>query len=189
MMTSIHDDEPFRANNPVANPKVPGNLPPACAGGSAAQAITQRQVLVNNLPYLVMILLGSSIIWAASGPGFWRYILGGLYAVYGATGALWIVLFVCPYCHLYGTGRCSCGYDRAASRLRPQKDGEHFAQQFRRHLPVIVPLWFLPLVAGIIGLVGQFSWALLGLLLAFAVNSYLILPLVSRQHGSASCLR
>ena len=41
-----------------------------------------------------------AIIWAAIGPGFSRYILGGMYAVYGATGTVWIILFVCPFCHL-----------------------------------------------------------------------------------------
>ena len=186
-MTSIHDDKPFRADNSMAGLQTPAVPLSACPGGSPPKVVTQCRVLMNNLPYVAMILLGSSIIWAASDTGFWRYVLGGVYAVYGALGAFWIILFVCPYCQLYGTGLCSCGYDRVASRLRPKKDGERFARQFRRHLPLIVPLWFLPLIGGIIGLLGEFSWPFAGILLAFAINSYVILPLVSRQHGSASC--
>ena len=52
---------------------------------------------------------------------------------------------------------------------------------------MIVPLWFIPLVAGIVFLVNTFSWLLLALVVLFAVNSFVVLPLVSREYGCARC--
>jgi hypothetical protein len=97
------------------------------------------------------------------------------------------MFFVCPYCHFYDTRLCPCGYGRIAARLRLKKDGRDFAGQFKRHIPVIAPLWVLPLAAGGIALCHSFSPKLLVLAAAFAINSYVLLPLVSRHYGCASC--
>lgn len=155
--------------------------------GCPVPAVTHTQELIDNIPYLVMILLGAAMCWVALDGGVRGALTAGLYAVYGVAGALWIMLFVCPYCHFYDTRLCPCGYGKIASKLRPRKDGDRFATQFRKHIPVIVPLWFLPLVAAGIGLYRGFTWLLLGLVLVFAVNSFVILPLVSRMYGCADC--
>lgn len=97
--------------------------------------VTHVLEIIDNLPYLVMILTGSAIFRLALDAGPWRW----------------------------------------------------FAAQFRKHIPVIVPLWFVPLVAGGIPLVRDFSWLLLGFLLVFAVDSFVILPLVSKKYGCAQC--
>jgi hypothetical protein len=149
--------------------------------------ISHLQVCIDNLPYLAMILLGSAIFLVGFQSDFWRWLLAGLYLAYGAVGALWIIIFVCPHCHFYDTRLCPCGYGNIAPKFRAKKDGAEFAQQFKKHIPVIVPLWFIPLIGGAIILIGGFSWILLGLVAAFVVNSYVLLPWVSRQYGCASC--
>jgi hypothetical protein len=149
--------------------------------------ITQTQALLDNLPYLAMLTLGAAIFSNALGGGLWGGLTAALYALYGIGGALWIMLFVCPYCHFFGTRLCPCGYGQLAEKLRAKQDGDRFRQQFRRHIPVIVPLWLAPVLVAVYPLVRQFSGLLLALLLAFAVNSFVILPLVSRLYGCARC--
>jgi hypothetical protein len=146
-----------------------------------------RQVLIDNLPYAAMILLGAAIFYVGVAGDFWRWLLSGLYLVYGLAGAVWIMIFVCPYCHFYETRSCPCGYGIIAPKLRARRDGGEFARQFKKHIPAIVPLWFIPPVAGAALLISHFSPVLCGLLIAFVVNSYLILPLVSRRYGCKSC--
>lgn len=150
-----------------------------------ARPVTLAQELIDNLPYAVMILLGSAIL--VMGLGAWRWAAGGAYFAYGLGGVLWIILFLCPHCQFFDTRLCPCGYGRISAKLRSKQDGSRFAEKFRRHIPVIVPLWLIPPVAGVIVLVRQFSAAMLLLVAAFAVNSFLILPLVSKKYGCARC--
>jgi hypothetical protein len=168
-----------------ADPSAPPPL--RCLQGDSAPRVTARQAWIDNLPYMAMIALGAAIFCISVGSTPWQWVLAAGYVVYGAVGALWIMLFVCPWCHFYDTDSCPCGYGRMAARLRQKRDGDDFALRFRRHIPVIVPLWFLPPVAGVIALCLVFSWPLLGLLVAFALNSYVILPLVSKHYGCAKC--
>lgn len=152
-----------------------------------ARAVTHLHELVSNLPYIAMMLLGAAVFLVAVGPTLTGWLLGGLYLAYGVAGAFWIMIFVCPYCHFYGTQLCPCGYGQIAAKLRPAADASRFAEKFRRHIPVIVPLWVIPAIVGVIALFGQFSYALLVLLAAFVVNSFVILPLVSTKHGCKRC--
>jgi hypothetical protein len=144
--------------------------------------------LADNLPYLAMVLLGAATIWTgAAAPGLWQVALAAGYAVYGVLGAAWIMIFVCPYCGFHGTTLCPCGYGYLSAKLRAKQCGSDFARQFKRHIPVIVPLWFLPLVAGGWALFCEFSWALAGLCAAFAVDAFVILPLMSKHYGCSAC--
>ena len=153
----------------------------------AMREYTSRQTAAANLPYAAMILLGAAIIAL----GFPRtpWVVGGAlaYALYGVGGALWIMIFVCPYCVYFGTRGCPCGYGMMAARLARKSDREGFAQQFKRHIPVIVPLWIVPLAAGILALVQSFNPWLLGLVGLFAVNSYVVLPFLAKRHSCGNC--
>ena len=134
-----------------------------------------------------MLVLGAAICKAASADPTWGWLAAGGYLAYGLAGALWIMLFVCPHCHFYDTRLCPCGYGRIAARLRARQAGDRFRAQFRRHIPVIAPLWFLPLIPGGLALARHFSWPLLALMLAFAIDAFVVLPLVSRWYGCAQC--
>jgi hypothetical protein len=74
-----------------------------------------------------------------------------------------------------------------SSRIIKKADQEFFAEKFKRHIPVIVPLWIIPITYGAIGLIYSFSLWMAGLVLAFVVDSCIILPLVSRKHGCVEC--
>lgn len=148
---------------------------------------TNHQTMVANLPYVAMVMLGCATI--AFGFDFSRWAVGGAfgYLAYGLAGPLWIAVFMCPYCGYYATRGCPCGYGVISARLVPKADQECFRRQFRRHIPAIVPLWLIPAAAGAVALGQSFSWLVVGLVCAFALNSYVVLPVVSKRHSCAEC--
>jgi hypothetical protein len=148
---------------------------------------TPAETLINNLPYIAMTLLGSAIFVVAFGQSTWAWLAGGVYVLYGAVGALWIMLFVCPYCHFWNSAACPCGYGKIAAALRQKRDGDRFREKFRKHIPVIVPLWIIPALVGVVIVARSFSWVLLILLIVFAVDAFVILPALSRKHGCVEC--
>jgi hypothetical protein len=167
-------------------------LPPdltetACPQYRPWREFTCFQEFVDNLPYLAMTGLGAGVLFAGLGATFWGFGAGGLYILYSLAGAVWIMIFVCPHCQFYGTRLCPCGYGRIAARLRPRSSETRFAEQFRRHIPVIVPLWFIPLVAGGVLLARNFTPLMAVLMAVFVVDAFGILPLMARKYGCAHC--
>jgi len=155
--------------------------------GCAVRTVTHGQEVIDNVPYLLLIVLGAAVVSCGPADGPWRWLAAGLYATYGVAGAIWIICFVCPHCGFYDTRLCPCGYGQVAPWFRKRAANSDFARQFRKHIPVIVPLWFIPLIAGGISLVRDFSWGVLVMLFAFALNSFVVLPLVSRKYGCSAC--
>jgi len=148
---------------------------------------TRTQTFVANLPYAAMVMMGAVLIARASGFPTWA-LAGALgYLAYGIAGALWIMVFICPYCSYYDTRGCPCGYGVLSARFVRKGGQECFAEKFRWHIPVIVPLWLIPVGCGAWSLSRGYTSGLAGLLAAFVVNSYVILPLVSRRHGCSEC--
>ena len=148
---------------------------------------TRKQTLVANLPYTVMVVTGAlTIAW---GFGFSAGALAGAAAflAYGIAGAVWIMIFICRYCGYYDTRGCPCGYGVLAARLVSKGEQECFATKFKRHIPVIVPLWLIPVACGASALSRVFTPGLAWLLAAFVLNSFVILPLVSRRHACSEC--
>jgi len=176
-MTSLQ-----RGRSPES-PTPPASPPDACP----TPVITHWQELIDNLPYLAMLALGAAIFLVGPGGPTWRWVVAVGYVAYGVIGAFWIMAFVCPYCRFYGTRLCPCGYGWIAAKMRARRDPQRFAGQFRKHIPVIVPLWFLPLMAAGMGLYRAFSGIMLALLVGFVVCSFVLLPLLSRHYGCARC--
>ncbi len=145
------------------------------------------QELMDNLPYIIMIVLGTAIFLTGIEATFWRWGAAGLYFLYGIVGAFWIIVFVCPYCHFFDTSSCPCGYGRIAARLRDKKDDRLFTKKFKRHIPVIFPLWLAPTITGGIGLKVDFSTSMLALVILFVIDAFVILPWVSKKYGCAHC--
>ncbi len=71
---------------------------------------------IDNLPYILMTILGVSVFILNLQSSSWKWIFEGGYVLFGLTGMLWIIIFVCPYCHFYGTKSCPCGYGRYRPR-------------------------------------------------------------------------
>jgi hypothetical protein len=134
-----------------------------------------------------MLLLGAATIALSFGLTPWAVAGALAYAGYGVGGAVWIMVFVCPFCAYYGTRGCPCGYGTLAAKLARKGDRECFAQKFKRHIPVIVPLWLVPLAAGVMALVHSFNGWLMGLAGVFVVNSYVVLPLLAKRHSCGDC--
>lgn len=143
--------------------------------------------LTNNTAYIVMFLLGAVILVAGYNGSASGWISAIAYLAYGIVGSVWIMVFVCPYCRYFDTRSCPCGYGRIAAKFCTKETVECFDEKFKKHIPVIVPLWFIPVIAGLIPMIRSFSMPLLALLIIFAVNAFLILPLVSTKHGCKEC--
>lgn len=155
------------------------------------------QELTNNLPYIAMIVLGVAVLVVGFVSSPWRWPVATAYLTYGIVGVFWIILFLCPFCSYYGTRSCPCGYGRIAARLRKRKSldatrpdgnpGDCFGEKFKKHIPVIVPLWFIPILVGVPVLVTSFSVTLFVLMVVFALDAFVILPLFSTKHGCKEC--
>lgn len=154
---------------------------------SPVREYSAAEALVNNVPYIAMTVLGAAIFAVTFGGSAWGSITAAAYLAYGAAGALWIMVFVCPYCRYWNSGECPCGYGLIAARFRPKAEVDCFDEKFKKHIPVIVPLWILPILVGLPDVIRNFSWPLLFLLVIFAVDAFAILPLVSTKHGCKEC--
>ena len=148
---------------------------------------SKSETIIANIPYVGMVLLGSVTIASAFAFSAFGLAVAGIYFAYGIAGALWIMIFVCPYCRYFATTGCPCGYGMISAKVIKKGDRDRFAEKFKRHIPVIVPLWIIPAVCAGIGMWRSFSWLLVGLISAFVIDSWIILPIVSRKHGCIEC--
>lgn len=145
------------------------------------------QTFIDNLPYIMMVILGAVIFITGLKMSVLGWTAFVLFILYGIVGAFWIIVFVCPYCHYYDTRACPCGYGQIAGKLLPKKDGDLFMEKFKKHIFVLIPLWIIPILAGLLFLISSFSWLMLALIIVFAIDSFIILPLISRRYGCAHC--
>ncbi len=152
-----------------------------------ARTYTGPETLLHNLPYIVMTILGAAVLFRSLQGSSWSTLAAAGYIFYGGLGAVWIMIFVCPFCRFWGTDACPCGYGRIAAKIRQRQPGDRFSEKFKKHIPVIVPLWFLPVVAAAPALIRGFNWGLVILTAAFMVDAFVILPLLSTQHGCRDC--
>jgi len=152
-----------------------------------ARTYTNAEALLHNLPYILMTALGAAVLFRSLQGSAWASITSAGYVFYGLLGAVWIMIFVCPFCRFWGTDACPCGYAKIAAKIRARQPEDRFAEKFKKHIPVIVPLWFLPLIAAVPSLIRGFNWGLVILMVAFMVDAFLILPLLSTQHGCRDC--
>jgi hypothetical protein len=168
----------------MAGQKAPDN------DGRSSESMRQyspAQELINNTAYIVMILLGTVILIMGYGGSIGSWVSAIAYLAYGIAGSVWIMVFVCPYCRYFDTRACPCGYGHIAARFCSKQTIECFDEKFKKHIPVIVPLWFIPIIGGSVPLIRSFSLPLLILLIIFAINAFVILPLVSTKHGCKEC--
>jgi hypothetical protein len=181
----------------------PGKGRPGKAGGGRGQEAGKAEVgceryrppreyshtqeLIDNLPYMTMTALGAAILLVGIGPVLWGWLAALGFVLYGIAGTLWFIIFICPYCHFYGTRLCPCGYGQFAVRFRKKAPIEQFKEKFNRNIPVIFPMWFIPVIAGVYSLWTDYTLLMLVLLIAFCVDSFVVLPLVSRMYGCAHC--
>jgi hypothetical protein len=160
---------------------------PSCKKYRELKEYSNLQTLIDNIPYILMTIFGAIIFIVGFEMSLLGWIFGGLFVLYGILGAFWIIIFVCPYCHYYDTKACPCGYGQIAGKFLMQKDGDLFFKKFKKHIPVLVPLWIIPVIVSVWSLITGFSWLMVILLVIFAIDSFVILPLISRRYGCAHC--
>jgi len=142
---------------------------------------------LDNAPYAVMVLLGAAIIALGRERFGSAWVGAGAYVAYGVLGPLWIIIFLCPYCRSYGKRSCPSGYGLISAKLRGKGDPALFARKFRRHIPVIVPLWIIPPIMGGVAIANSFSWPLAILVGAFVLEAWVLLPVLSKRRGCSNC--
>ena len=170
----------MRTNNDSINKAFCDNYRPK-------QEYTHIQELIDNIPYALMAVIGIAIQLIGLGASMWGWGAAGFYLIYSIVGAAWIIIFVCPFCQYYNTRACPCGYGKIAAKLRPKNNEDLFAEKFKKHIPVIVPLWIIPVVSGAAFLIRDFNRLMLFLVAAFIINSFIFLPLLSKKYGCAHC--
>ena len=148
---------------------------------------TLSETVFANIPYAVMVFIGTTIIAYAYGLTVLAFTAAFGYLIYGVIGAFWIMIFVCPFCAFYANKGCPCGYGMISAKIVKKNGRNCFPDKFRRHIPVIVPLWLIPVICGGIALWNSFSWMFTGLVLVFIIESWIILPIVSVKHGCVDC--
>jgi hypothetical protein len=163
---------------------------------------TPFYVFAGKLPYVVMVALGAAILAIGFDMALWAWVAAGLYIAYGIAGPFWMIMSICPHCRNYGKS-CACGYGLLAAKLRPRGKTSLFGAKFRKHIPTIVPLWIIPVVAGGVAAALNFSrygtslpagpgnraWWLLALVAVFVLEAFVVLPLVSAKCECSHCLQ
>jgi hypothetical protein len=150
---------------------------------SGARSIPTWVVLLDNIPTLILYILGAALllpfgkIWA---------ILLFMYSL------LSVVLFwkrICPYCHHYGTKACPCGYGAISSLFFKPKiaSSNDFRRVFKRNIVMVFPSWFVPLIAGGYLLLREFNTSRLWLFIIFCVIGFIFIPLISKLVGCKNC--
>ena len=161
--------------------------PTECESYRPMREYSHLHEIVDNAPYLLMGLLGGAILVAAWGATAWAWLAGAAFFTYSIGGAVWFMRFICPYCLYHGTRSCPCGYGQIAAKFWAKESENRFAEKFRKHIPVIAPLWVAPVACGGWSLWSNYSVGMLALLVAFALDAFIVLPLVSRIYGCAHC--
>ena len=148
---------------------------------------THFQELAHNLPYVVMTLVGAALFYFSSLDSSWAWASATGYFAYAFLATLSFIVLLCPYCRYYDTRQCPCGYGQIAAKLRSRKEAANFGKRFLGQVLVILPLWIAPPVVAGIALYSSFDWFITALLAVFAVDSFVLLPLVAAKYGCANC--
>jgi hypothetical protein len=138
-------------------------------------------VLLDNLPSLILFILGFLIINKISFAGAVFY---GIYALFSV---VWFWARICPYCHHYNTQACPCGYGAVSPLLFKRRDPGSFKKVFRRNILIVFPNWFVPFGIAIYLLITVFTKEVLILSVIFSVIGFLLIPLISKFVGCKNC--
>lgn len=111
------------------------------------------------------------------------------YVVYVAASLIWFMYFICRYCGTSKVGHCESVIGHWSMALFPKRGApREFQRQFRRHIAVLFPDWFVPAVVGILLLILRpFSLSLLILVIVFCLVAFVVLPILSNRKSCATC--
>jgi len=138
-------------------------------------------VFLDNIPTIILFVLGGWIIQFLSIAG------AVIYIVYALASVVFFWKKICPYCHHHGTQACPCGYGVISAKFFGKKNDRSFKKMFRKNIPVMFPNWFVPLIAAVYLLYIKSTAGLIIIIIAFCINGFLIIPLISRLVGCKNC--
>ena len=138
-------------------------------------------VLLDNIPTLLLFLLGFLIVYYVTPIG------AVAYAIYALFSIIWFWAKICPYCHHYDTFACPCGYGIISARIFRRKENKSFRKVFRRNIGIQFPNWFVPLVVSIYLLLTSYSTKILYLAISFVIIGFIVIPAISKLVGCRNC--
>jgi hypothetical protein len=158
---------------------------------SSSESIANQErkgfvIMMENLPYAIMLFLGAIIFLVGLDFTDIAWLLAGLYALYGVIGVFWIIVFVCPFCHNFGS-ECFSGHGQVSAMLMAKKDERRFVKEFKKNIPAIIPIYVIPVIAGTLFLASSFTMVLLISILLFAFNSFYLSPRISMKYACSRC--
>lgn len=138
-------------------------------------------VLLDNIPTLVLFILGFLIISQISFYGGIAYIFYSLFSV------VWFWLKICPSCHHYDSLSCPCGYGAISPKFTRKRSDKSFKKVFRNNIWVMVPDWLVPFVIAIVIALTRHTSEILILTISFSIVGFIVIPVISKQVGCKNC--
>lgn len=138
-------------------------------------------ILLDNIPTLLLFLLGFLIIYQVSLTGAVAF---GAYALFSV---VWFWAKICPYCHHYDTLACPCGYGAISPKLFKRGTEKSFKRVFKRNIWIVVPNWFIPFTIAIYLLITKYTAEILILTISFSLVGFVIIPVISKLVGCKNC--
>jgi hypothetical protein len=145
------------------------------------QKIPLWLVLLDNIPTILLFVLGFLITYQVSLAGAFAFVIYALFSI------VWFWAKICPYCHHYDTLACPCGYGAISAKIFKRKGSKQFKMVFRSNIGIQFPNWFIPLAIAIYLLITKFTIEILILTISFSLIGFVIIPVISKQVGCKNC--
>ncbi|MCX6329075.1 MAG: hypothetical protein NTZ85_06105 [Bacteroidia bacterium] len=138
-------------------------------------------VLLDNIPTLILFVLGAILVYQVSTIG------AVIFVVYSLFSFVFFWARICPFCHHYNTLACPCGYGAISAKLFKKRQDKSFKKVFKQNIEVVFPNWFVPFAIAIYLLTTRYTNQILILTIAFSLIGFIIIPLISRLVGCKNC--
>ncbi len=138
-------------------------------------------VLLDNIPTLLLFILGFLIVYQVSLAG------AVAFGAYALISVVWFWAKICPYCHHYDTLACPCGYGKISAVIFRKKENKSFKKVFRRNIGIQFPNWFVPLAFAVYLISANNSKTVLYLTISFVIIGFAVIPAISKFVGCKNC--
>lgn len=139
------------------------------------------QIFSHNIPLMIMYILGVFIV------SIYNIVFSVIFIVYIILSLYIFMVTICAYCPHYGTKSSLCGYGLVTKSLTSRKKASQFKSQFRRNIAVLFPVWFVPLIFGLIIIINEFTWFMVILLIVYIIIAFGVVLYVSRSKSCKTC--
>lgn len=138
-------------------------------------------VLLDNIPTLILFVLGAIIVYQISTIG------AVIFFVYSLFSIVFFWAKICPFCHHYNTLACPCGYGVISAKLFKRRNDKSFKKAFRQNIGIVFPNWFVPFSIAVYLCVTRFTNEIFILTIAFSLIGFVAIPIISKFGGCKNC--